>query len=41
MNAQTPPKVLHEEKIKAEIFEIYEALLVEGLGYSKTLIPKI
>ena len=41
MNAQTPPKALHEEKIKAEIFEIYEALLVEGLGYSKSLIPKI
>jgi molybdopterin-synthase adenylyltransferase len=39
MNAQIPPKIVEEEKIKDEILGIYKSLLVEGLGYPSTLIP--
>jgi len=41
MNAQTPPKIVEEEKIKDEILGIYKSLLVEGLGYPPAMIPSI
>jgi hypothetical protein len=41
MNAQIPPKIVEEEKIKDEILGIYKSLLVEGLGCPSTLIPSI
>ncbi len=41
MNAQTPPKVVEDEKIKDEIVGIYKSLLVEGLGFPAALIPSI
>lgn len=41
MNAQTPPYVEEDDKIKDEIFDIYKSLLVDGLGLSEGLLPTI
>ena len=40
MNAQTPPHVEEDDKIKDEIFDIYKAILVEGLGFSDKILPE-
>jgi len=39
MNAQTPPYAEEDDKTKVEIFDIYKAILVEGLGFSEKIIP--
>ena len=41
MNAQTPPHVEEDDKIKDEIFDIYKSMLVDGLGFSEGLLPDI
>ena len=41
LNAQTPPHVEEDDKIKDEIFDIYKSLLVDGLGLSESLLPTI
>lgn len=41
MNAQTPPHVEENDKIKKEIFDIYKSMLVDGLGFSEGVLPKI
>jgi adenylyltransferase/sulfurtransferase len=41
MNAQTPPYVEEDDKIKDEIFDIYKSMLVDGLGLSEGLLPTI
>jgi len=40
MNAQTPPHVEEDDKIKDEIFDIYKAIMVEGLGFSDKILPE-
>jgi hypothetical protein len=40
MNAQTPPHVEEDDKIKKEVFEIYRSIMVEGLGLSDNLLPE-
>lgn len=40
MNAQTPPHVEEDDKIKREIFDTYRSILVEGLGHSDKLMPE-
>jgi hypothetical protein len=40
MNAQTPPHVEEDDKIKKEIFDIYRSILVEGMGLSNDLLPE-
>ena len=39
MNAQTPPHVAEDDKIREEIFDIYKSILVDGLGFSKGILP--
>ena len=39
MNAQTPPHVEEDDKIKDEIFDIYKSMLVDGLGFSEGILP--
>jgi len=39
MIAQTPPEM--QEDIKGRIFEIYRSVLVDGLGFPKTVLPDI
>jgi molybdopterin/thiamine biosynthesis adenylyltransferase len=41
MNAQTPPRVTDEEEIKREIWDIYRSILVEGLGFSQSILPEV
>jgi adenylyltransferase/sulfurtransferase len=41
MNAQTPPHVEEDDKIKDEIFNIYRSLLVDGLGFAEGILPDI
>jgi adenylyltransferase/sulfurtransferase len=39
MIAQTPPQL--EDNFKAEVFEIYKSILLDGLGLSKDLLPEV
>jgi adenylyltransferase/sulfurtransferase len=41
MNAQTPPHVEEDDKIKDEIFDIYKSMLTEGLGFSENILPEV
>jgi hypothetical protein len=41
MNAQTPPYVEEDDKIKDEIFDIYKSKIVDGLGFSEGILPDI
>ena len=38
MIAQTPPRL--EENFKAEVIEIYKTILLDGLGFSKNVLPE-
>ena len=38
MNAQTPPEL--EQGVKQKLFDFYQSILVDGLGFSYELLPK-
>ncbi|MBW2408311.1 MAG: hypothetical protein JRF72_00840, partial [Deltaproteobacteria bacterium] len=41
MNAQTPPHVEEDDRIKDEIFDVYKSILVDGLGFSEGILPDL